>query len=440
MAANPAILFATRRWIDEIFFPPATVLPCHFVRSMTETHSLSVEDARAVILSKVGTLRPMEQVALADALGRTLATGISAMLTHPPTAVSAMDGYAVRSCDLSDLSAELKIVGVSAAGGVIPNALGPGECARIFTGAPMPDGANAVLVQEDAHVENGFVMPTTQVAPGSFVRPKGVDFTQGDRLLEAGTRLGPAQIALIAAMNHAELPVVRTPRIALLASGDELAPPGSAKAAGKIASSNSYGIGALVRNAGGEPLDLGIVGDEVGALEAGITRAEAANADVLVTLGGASVGDRDLVKAALARKGMELEFWRVAMRPGRPLIHGRLGDMTILGLPGNPVSAMVAGIVFLVPLVRALCGDTAAHLLPSEPAVLGSPLRANDGRKDFLRATLTAPEAGLPVATAFDQQDSSLLRVLAMAACLVIREPHAPAAEAGDPCRILRLR
>ncbi len=407
---------------------------------MTETQSLSVEAARAAILSKVLTARPMEPVALADALGRTLAHDLTALLTQPPTTVSAMDGYALRTADLSSPSVELKIVGVSAAGSTDTASLGPGECARIFTGAPVPHGADAVLVQEEARVENGFVIPATRVAPGSFVRPKGFDFAQGDRLLEKGTRLGPTHIALAAAMNHAEVPVAKPPRIALLASGDELAPPGGAKAAGKIVSSNSYAIGALVRTAGGEPLDLGIVGDDAGALEAGIELAEAVAADVLVTLGGASVGDRDLVRAALARKGMELEFWRVAMRPGRPLIHGRLGAMTILGLPGNPVSAMVAGVVFLVPLVRALCGDPTAHAFPSEPAVLGAALRANDGRKDFLRAKLTTREADLPIATAFERQDSSLLRVLATADCLLIREPHAPAAEAGDPCRILRLR
>jgi molybdopterin molybdotransferase len=406
---------------------------------MAETQSLSVEAARVAILSKVCATRPIEHVALADALGRTLACDLSALLTLPPTAVSAMDGYAVRSADLADSSAKLKIVGVSAAGSGFPGSLAPGECARIFTGAPFPLGADAVLVQEDAHVENGFVIPAVRVAPGCFVRPEGLDFEQGDRLLEEGTRLGPADIALAAAMNYAEMPVVRYPKVAILASGDELSPPGGAKPPGKIASSNSYAIGALVQVAGGEPLDLGIVGDDVAALEAGISRAEAAGADVLVTLGGASVGDRDLVKAALARKGMELEFWRIAMRPGRPLIHGRLGSMMILGLPGNPVSAIVAGVVFLIPLIRALCGDPTAHLLPSEPAVLGAALRANDGRKDFLRATLTMCEAGLPIATPFDQQDSSLLRVLAMADCLLIREPHAPAAEAGAPCRILRL-
>lgn len=406
---------------------------------MPETPSLSVEAASAAILSKVPADHPTERVALADALGRTLAIDLSALLTQPPTAVSAMDGYAVRAADIASSSVALRMIGESAAGAGFPGSLGPGQCVRIFTGAPVPVGADAVLVQEEARVEDGLVRPVRRVDPGCFVRPKGLDFTQGDRLLLAGRRLGPVDIALAAAMNHSEVPVIRRPRVGILASGDELAPPGEEKKMGEIASSNSFAIGALVRAAGGERLDLGIVRDDVSALEAGIERAEAAAADILVTLGGASGGDRDFVRAALARKGMELDFWRIAMRPGRPLIHGRLGSMLILGLPGNPVSAIVTGIVFLMPLVRALCGDHGAGLLPSEAAILGSALRANDSRKDFLRATLTTSETGLPIATPFEHQDSSLLRLLAMADCLLVREPHASAAEAGDPCRILRI-
>jgi molybdopterin molybdotransferase len=406
---------------------------------MAETTLHTVETARAAILANVPAPLEIEWVALADALGRTSAKDLSALLTQPPIAVSAMDGYAVRAADLAGPSVTLRIIGESAAGGGFPGSLGPGECVRIFTGAPVPVGADAVLVQEDARVEDGAVRPAKQVAPGSCVRPKGLDFTEGETLISAGTRLGPLEIALAAAMDHANVPVIRSPRVAILASGDELAPPGAAKQSGKIASSNSHAIGALVKAAGGDPLDLGIVGDDVAALEAGIARAQAAAADVLVTLGGASVGDRDLVKTALARKGMELDFWRIAMRPGRPLIHGRLGSMLVLGLPGNPVSAIVGGVVFLMPLLRTLCGDPAPQTLPCEPAILGSALRANDSRKDFLRAKLAPREEGLPIATPFEQQDSSLLTVLSMADCLLLRDPHAPAAEAGDTCRILRL-
>jgi molybdopterin molybdotransferase len=407
--------------------------------SMGAAQSLSVEAARTAILSKAQRLHQAEEVALSEALGRTLATDLEALLTLPPTAVSAMDGYAVRSADFGEPTVALKLVGESAAGHGFAGVLLPGECTRIFTGAPVPQGADSILVQEEARVEGGFVIPAVPVAPGSFVRAEGLDFARGDVLLAAGTRLGPLEIALAAAMNHAKVPVVRRPRVAVLASGDELAPPGEAEGPGKIASSNSSAIAALVRSAGGEPLDLGIVADDLGSLEAAIERGEAALADVLVTLGGASVGDRDFVKAALARRGMELDFWRIAMRPGRPLIHGRLGTMLILGLPGNPVSAIVAGIVFLMPLLRALSGDPAADVLETESAVLGAALRANDGRKDFLRARLTAGETGLPVATPFAEQDSSLLKVLANAHCLLIREPHAPAGAPGDSCRILRL-
>jgi molybdopterin molybdotransferase len=406
---------------------------------MAEPPPLSVETARATILSKAQATRRVEHVVLADALGRTLAADLPAMLTLPPTDVSAMDGYAVRSADLALPSVRLKVVGVSAAGHGYPAAVRPGECVRIFTGAPVPNGADAVVLQEEVRAEDGVAIPTGRIEPACWIRRKGMDFAEGDRLLAAGARLGPLEIALAAAMNYAEVPVAQCPRVAILATGDELAPVGGQKNPNEITSSNSYAIAALVRAAGGEPLDLGIAGDSSSALVEGIGRAETSAADVLVTLGGASVGDRDLVKTALALKGMEIEFWRIAMRPGRPLIHGRLGSMPILGLPGNPVSAIVAGIVFLEPLVRALCGDPNAALLPSEPALLGAAVRGNDARKDFLRAKLTTCTTGLPIVTPFEQQDSSLLRVLATADCLLIREPHEPAASAGDPCRILRL-
>jgi molybdopterin molybdotransferase len=240
-------------------------------------------------------------------------------------------------------------------------------------------------------------------------------------------------------MNHAELPVARKPRIAILATGDELVRPGEPIGPDQIVTSNSFAIGAFVDLAGGSAQDLGIAADDFSALESGIGAARAAEADVLVTLGGASVGDHDLVKSALAKEGMELGFWRIAMRPGKPLIHGRLGPMIILGLPGNPVASMVCGVLFLLPLVRALCGDPRAGADETEPALLGTPLRANDSREDYLRATLVASDKGLPVATPFEAQDSSLLRVIAQSQCLVVRDAHAPAAEAGDVCRVIRL-
>ncbi|MGH6850224.1 MAG: molybdopterin molybdotransferase MoeA, partial [Methylocella sp.] len=294
-----------------------------------------------------------------------------------------------------------------------------------------------ILIQENARVEAGFVEPLQSVASGRHIRAKGIDFADGEVLLAAGTRLGASNIALAAAMNFAEVAVVLRPRVGILATGDELVRPGAIVGPDQIVASNSFAIAALVEAAGGEPLDLGIARDELGALEKGIGGARAA--DVLVTLGGASVGDYDLVKPALAEQGMELNFWKIAMRPGKPVIHGHLRGTIILGLPGNPVAAIVAGIVFLVPLVRALCGDPDAGRDESEPAILGRRLRANDSRQDFLRATLCPSETGLPVATPFEIQDSSLLRILAQSQCLVVREPHAEPAAAGDPCRIIRL-
>jgi molybdopterin molybdotransferase len=257
-------------------------------------------------------------------------------------------------------------------------------------------------------------------------------------LLAAGTRLSASNIALAAAMNFAEVAVTRRPCVGVLATGDELVHPGEIIGANQIIATNSYAIAALVEAAGGVALDLGIARDELGALEERIAAARA-DADVLVTLGGASVGDHDLVKPALARQGMELKFWKVAMRPGKPVLHGRIGPMIILGLPGNPVAAFVAGIVFLVPLVRALCGDPDAGRDAAEPAILGKALRGNDSRQDYLRAALQPSETGLPVAIPFEIQDSSLLRILAHSQCLVVREPHATPAAAGDLCRIIRL-
>src|ERR1700730_2435831 len=399
---------------------------------------LSVAQARARILTNIPQHRPVEVVTLERGLGRTLARDLAAKRTQPPKAVSSMDGYAVRADDLAQLPVKLKQIGESAAGHGFSGSLGPRETVRIFTGAPVPDGCDTILIQENARVEAGFVEPLQSVASGRHIRAKGIDFAEGEVLLAAGPRLGASNIALASAMNFAEVAVTRRPRVGILATGDELVRPGATIGADQIIASNSYAIPALVDAAGGEAPDLGIARDELDALDERIAAARAGT-DVLVTLGGASVGDYDLVKPALAKHGMELNFWKIAMRPGKPVLHGRLGPMMILGLPGNPVAAFVAGIVFLVPLLRALCGDPEAGRDAAEPAILGKALRGNDGRQDYLRATLRPIERGLPVATPFEIQDSSLLRLLAQAQCLVIREPHAEPAAAGDLCRIIRL-
>ncbi len=399
---------------------------------------LPVGEARARVLANQGA-RGTERVPLAEALGRTLTEPLVARRTQPPFAASAMDGFAVRAADLASLPARLKVIGESAAGHGFDGSVAPGEAVRIFTGAPVPPGADSVLMQEDTTLDGNIVTAQRTIAVGRHIRTAGVDFSAGESLLPAGTRLGPIDIALAAAMGHAEVAVARKPRVAILATGDELVQPGQETRPDQIITSNSFAVAAFVTQNGGEPIDLGIAGDDFAALEAGVLAARKAQADVLVTLGGASVGKHDLVRSALANEGMELSFWRIAMRPGKPLIHGRLGDMLILGLPGNPAASIVCSLLFLVPLVRALSGDPRAADDPTEPAILGVPVQANGQREDYPRATLTQGETGLPVATPFTLQDSSLLRIFAQSQCLLVRPPYAPAAQAGESCRVINL-
>ncbi len=395
---------------------------------------LSVSDALARVLAGAARLGE-ESAPLEQARGRTLAADLVARRTQPPVAVSAMDGFALRAADLA--AGSLRIVGESAAGGGYGAALNTGEAVRIFTGAPVPAGADAILLQEDARLTEGAL--TASAPPGPHIRAAGLDFRKGAVALSAGARLGPAELALAAAMNHAAVPVARRPRVAIIASGDELVPPGAEPGPSQIISCNNLAVAAIAEDAGGEVVDLGIFRDDLAELERGIGLAREARADVLVTLGGASVGDRDLLRPALSRQGMSLDFWKIAMRPGKPLIHGTLGDARILGLPGNPVAAFVCALIFLAPLLRALQGDPDAGADRTELALAGSDLPANKGRRDYMRARLTTDQNGALVATPQPLQDSSLLTELVQSQALLIREPGAPAAAKGDPCRILQL-
>ncbi|MGA3063443.1 MAG: gephyrin-like molybdotransferase Glp [Methylocystis sp.] len=406
---------------------------------MAEQKPLGVDEALARVLEHARPLGEPETVPLARALGRTLAQDLLARRTQPPVDVSAMDGYAVRHADFRAPRARLRLVGESAAGHAFEGALKPGECVRIFTGARVPAGADTILLQEDAIVENGLIHAGANPAPGRHIRAKGVDFSLGSTALRAGTRLGPAQIALAAAADHAELSVARRPRVAIMASGDELVEPGQGAGPDRIVSCNDLAVAGLVEQAGGEPIHLGICRDDFADLKRGIGRARDARADVLVTLGGASVGDHDLLRPALAGEGMTPGFWRIAMRPGKPLIFGRLDEAFVLGLPGNPISSYVCALLFLVPLLRALQGDPAAGADKTEGALLGVDMPANKGRRDFPRARLSKDPLGRLVATPLPLQDSSLLSELAGAQALLIREVDAPPAKAGEPCRILRL-
>jgi molybdopterin molybdotransferase len=352
--------------------------------------------------------------------------------------MSAMDGYAVRSADASDLGARLKVIGEVAAGRPFERAVGHGEAVRIFTGGVVPQGADAVIIQEDTVAEGAGITITEAARPGRHIRPAGIDFRKGDVLLAHGTRLADRDLSLAAGMNYPELPVRRRPKVALLATGDELVMPGATPAPGQIVYSNGYALRALARDEGAETIDLGIAADTFEATTQGIRRAADAGADILVTTGGASVGDHDLVKASLEAEGVTMAFWRIAMRPGKPMMHGRLGDMRVIGLPGNPVSSYVCGFLFLVPLIRALSGRAAIHHV-SETALLGRNVAANDLREDYLRARLQMRPDGALIATPVDHQDSSLLGNLAAAQALVIRSPFAPAGIAGSACDILRL-
>jgi molybdopterin molybdotransferase len=348
-----------------------------------------------------------------------------------------MDGYAVRTSDVANPPVRLKIIGEVAAGRPFPRAVGSGEAARIFTGGVMPDGADTVVIQEHAKRDGHGVEVERSSAKGRHIRVQGLDFKAGDTLLSAGHRLTARDLALAAAMNHPLVPVHRRPKIALLATGDELVPPGVDPAPGQIVSSNTVAIAALAHAEGAIVEDLGIVADRLNDTVAAVRRARASGADVMVTSGGASVGDYDLVQKAFTAEGMTLSFWRLALRPGRPLMHGRLGAMDVLGVPGNPVSAFICAFLFLVPLIRRLAGrsDLAAA---TESALLGCDLPANDERADYLRATLKDGPQG-PVATPFPVQDSSMIAPLAKSDCLVIREPYEAAARAGSRCTIVKL-
>jgi molybdopterin molybdotransferase len=395
---------------------------------------LSVEEAHVRIVAAFAPL-PLEWVHLAAAAGRVLAQDLIAERDQPPGDTSAMDGYAVRAADLASADTTLRLVGSAPAGGSYDQELRPGETVRIFTGGLLPRGADAVALQENARAEGDRVRIEGSAEPGAFVRPAGLDFRRGECALPAGRRLTARDIGLAAALNHAWLPVRRRPRVALLATGDELVRPGQPLAAAQIVSSNTVALAAMVRQWGGEPLDLGIARDRPDSL------AEASEqlrgVDLVVTLGGASVGERDLVRGVLGEHGLALEFWRVAMRPGKPLMFGRVHKVPLLGLPGNPVSAGVCAVLFVRASIYTLLGLDPAP--PEIPAVLGAPLDANDGRQDYLRASAVWRADGRLEAVPAARQDSSMLATFARADCLIKRPPLAPAIPRGTAVTVLPL-
>jgi molybdopterin molybdotransferase len=394
---------------------------------------ISVDEALARVLEGVSPLPP-EEVAIAEAHGRVLAAPLVSRRTQPPFDVSSMDGYAVRGADLAGTGARLKQVGESAAGRPFRGKIKSGETVRIFTGAVMPDGADTVVPQEDARAEgDALVLPATK--PGAYVRKRGLDFAEGRTMLEAGRRLTARDVGLAAAMDHARVNVARCPRVAIIATGDELVPPGAVTSADSIVASNPISLAALLRRENAIVSDAGIIPDRLDATAASIRRAREA-ADVLITLGGASVGDHDLIAPALKAENIALAFHRVALRPGRPLLLAVAGNLRVLGLPGNPVSSYVCALLFVVPLLRKLQGRSDVHPKP-EAATLGVDLPANDHRQDYLRARVERQSDGRLVATPHERQDSSMQAVLVSSDGLLVRAANAPAAKAGSPCQVL---
>lgn len=396
-----------------------------------------VDEALRRLLADVGPL-PGEAVPLEDAFDRVLAEPVAALRTQPPFNASAMDGYAARAADVASVPANLKVIGAAPAGRSFAGKVAPGETVRVFTGAPLPEGADTIVIQENVRpLDDGRIEVLEATQAGRHVRRIGLDFSKGDMLLEKGRRLDPAALSLAASANHPTLTVVRRPLVAIIATGDELLPPGSDPGPGQIISSNASGVAAAAGSVGAQALDLGIARDDRDAIAALVRKAVAAGANVIVTLGGASVGDHDLVHDVLTGEGMTLDFWKIAMRPGKPLMFGRMGEIRCIGLPGNPVASLVCSQLFLKPLLARLGGRSFRQ--DFRQAKLAAPMPANDRRQDYVRAAVSE-EDGMPVAKPFGIQDSSMLRILADANGLIVREPFAPAAEAGEACRVLMLR
>lgn len=397
---------------------------------------LTVEEARSRVLQHAAPISEIQRRDLLAAQGLVLAEPVSARLTQPPFNSSAMDGYAVRAADVTRLPADLTVIGEAAAGSGFKGEVGPKQAVRIFTGAPIPAGSDAIVIQENTERDGARVRIREGTTDFEHIRPLGGDFRAGDTLLQAGRRLTARDITLAAAMGYPALPVRRAPVVAILATGDELVMPGITPGPDQIVCSNTFGIAGMIRSAGGTPRLLGIARDTQESLAEHLDLAK--GADILVTVGGASVGDHDLVGPVLQSRGMSLDFWKIAMRPGKPLMYGRLGAQHVLGLPGNPVSSLVCTRLFLVPLVRALLGLEPEPARPIE-AVSTVPLAANGPRAHYMRATLRQSAQGVLEATPVASQDSSLMRQLAEADCLLVRPIAAPSLPAGSRVPVLML-
>jgi molybdopterin molybdotransferase len=371
-----------------------------------------------------------ETVGIERAHGRVLAAPLAALLTQPPFPASAMDGYAVRAADVSTLPATLRVIGSAAAGHPFRGSVAAGQAVRIFTGAPVPDGADAIVVQENTDRDGANVVVRDGTTLAEYLRPRGMDFREGETLLPAGRLLEPRELALAAAMGHGSVAVHRRPRVAILSTGDELVAPGARPGPGQIVACNQLSTAALALAAGAEVRQLGIARDTLEDLASHL--AEAADADVLVTIGGVSVGDHDLVGPALAARGLELAFWKLNLRPGKPLMYGRMGAARVLGLPGNPAASLVGVRLFLVPLLWRLLGRPAERAVRPLPARVAVALEANGARQHYMSAVSRRTGDGVVEVEPLGAQHSSLIAPLAQADCLLIRPSHASAVAAGN--------
>ncbi|MEH6359649.1 MAG: gephyrin-like molybdotransferase Glp [Amylibacter sp.] len=393
---------------------------------------ISVEQALAHILDLFDPLE-VEEVPIADAAGRVLANNITATHNQPPFAGSAMDGYAVRNADIAT-GANLTVIGESAAGTRFDGDVKAGQAVRIFTGAPVPDGADRILIQEDCTRDGDTITVSDNIDTQLYIRPAGGDFSIGDKV-SAPLELGTNAISLLAAMNIGTVPVRRKPIIALVPTGDELVYPGAPLPADRICSSNNLGLKAMVEAAGGEARLLPIARDNEAALRTVLDLCE--GVDAIVTMGGASVGDHDLIGHMAQSADMETSFYKVAMRPGKPLMAGRYNNIPLIGLPGNPVSSIVCGHIFLRPALNAMLG-LGKKALTRETAILTQDIKPNGPRAHYMRA-ISGLVDGNPTCTLFDRQDSSLLSILAQANILMLRAPNDPARKAGDKVEIIRI-
>src|SRR5438067_9166369 len=394
---------------------------------------ISVEEALARLLAPLMALPP-EQVSVADAVGRVLAEDVAARRTQPPFAVSASDGYAVRADDVAKVPTKLRIIAEIPAGAGYGGTIGSGEAERLFTGAPLPAGADAIVIQEDTERDGDRVTMREGAPKDRYVRRAGLDFAEGDVLLKAGRRLTPRDIGLAAAMNRPWLFVHRRPRVGVLSTGDEIVMPGDPIGPHQIVSSNALALAAFVTACGGVPVLVGNAPDDPAALRH--IAAAAQGTDLFVTTGGVSVGEHDLVRDVLSEEGLAIDFWQIAMRPGKPLMVGRYRGVPMVGLPGNPVSTLVCSLLFLKPALEQLSG-AAADTAAAATARLGTALPKNDRRQDYLRSRLVQAADGGLEAFPFEAQDSPMMRMLAASDCLVMRPPHAPALPAGAEVPII---